>query len=222
MEYLKRLYEMLEENSNDDNAFLMSAYMKDNFKFYGIKSLQRREIARKFYIEKGRPSEEEVSQVVRELWDAEYRECQYIAQELLARKKYLEQEDMIDTIQYMIDNKAWWDTIDNISTNLAGEYLRIFPEKVAEYNEKWVNSDDMWTNRVALLFQLKYKSKVNTEILESNIEKFKDEDEFFIKKAIGWALREYSKYNPDYVKDYVENNELKNLSKKEALKWLNS
>lgn len=222
MEYLKRLYEMLEENSNDDNAFLMSAYMKDNFKFYGIKSLQRREIARKFYIEKGRPSEEEVSQVVRELWDAEYRECQYIAQELLARKKYLEQEDMIDTIQYMIDNKAWWDTIDNISTNLAGEYLRIFPEKVAEYNEKWVNSDDMWTNRVALLFQLKYKSKVNIEILESNIEKFKDEDEFFIKKAIGWALREYSKYNPDYVKDYVENNELKNLSKKEALKWLNS
>jgi 3-methyladenine DNA glycosylase AlkD len=91
---------------------------------------------------------------------------------------------------------------------------------MAECNERWMNSEELWLQRLALIFQLKYGSKTNEEILISNILRLMSHPNFFIRKGIGWALRQYAKTNPDFVRRFVETQPLSNLSSKEALKHL--
>ena len=101
-----------------------------------------------------------------------------------------------------------------------GEYFKTFPNQKEKYVTKWLKSDNMWLQRSALLFQLKYKNKIDTVLLSSAINSLLNSKEFFINKAIGWVLREYSRTNPNWVIEFVNNTELSNLSKKEALRLL--
>lgn len=108
--------------------------------------------------------------------------------------------------------------MDTIAKNILGDYLLEHPLETEKVIERFSNSDNIWLNRSAILFQLGYKQKTNFNLLKSECEKHKNSNEFFIQKAIGWALREYSKTNPEVVKNLVNATNLKNLSKKEALK----
>src|SRR5690606_30371199 len=119
-----------------------------------------------------------------------------------------------------IVNQSWWDTVDAIATHCVGQYLQNYPELKEEYNAKWILSDNMWLNRTAIIFQLKYKEQTNFELLKNNIRHFAGEKEFFIKKAIGWALREYSKTNPSAIIKFLDENDLQQLSIREASKYL--
>jgi len=129
-------------------------------------------------------------------------------------------EKIIELYVYTITHKSWWDTVDFITSNLVGTYLKRFPEQRKTLTSQWMKSENMWLQRTCLLFQLKYKSETNTEILHQFISQLSGSNAFFIRKAIGWILREYSKTNPDFVINYVEKYPLSGLSKREALKWL--
>jgi len=122
--------------------------------------------------------------------------------------------------EWLIINKSWWDTVDSLASNCVGTYFRFYPEKIEYYNSKWITSDNMWLNRTAIIFQLKYKKDTDFELLKNNIRHHSHQREFFIKKAIGWSLREYSKVNPSAVIKFIDENELQNLSIREASKYL--
>ena len=132
-------------------------------------------------------------------------------------KKNYKKED-IQLIEKLLTTNSWWDSVDTIAKNILGEYLLDFPLETKKVMEYFSNSNNMWLNRSAILFQLGYKEKTNFYLLKSVCEKHKNSTEFFIQKSIGWSLREYAKTNPEAVKTFVTNASLKPLSKKEALK----
>ena len=101
-----------------------------------------------------------------------------------------------------------------------GPYFTRFPQEISAYIPVWSRSGDLWLERTAILFQLKYRLDTNTQLLESCMVPHHGSKEFFHRKAIGWALREYSKYNPNWVEDYLNRHELSGLSRREAIKWI--
>mgnify|MGYP006307548385 FL=1 len=105
-----------------------------------------------------------------------------------------------------------------MAKNLVDPYFKKFPEKKDKYIKKWIQSDNIWLQRSCILFQLAYKEDTDVELLFDIIIRLKDIDEFFIQKAIGWALRQYARIEPKVIKDFVKNNELSSLSEREALK----
>src|SRR5699024_1198023 len=143
---------------------------------------------------------------------------QSIALELLNQEtKRFKQKD-IELLEYLVTNKSWWDTVDWVASKHIGHYFQLYPENKKVITNKWIGSDNIWLQRTALLFQLKYKTLTDEELLYNHINQCLESDEFFIKKAIGWALREYSKTNPKSVLMYVDRTTLSKLSKTEALK----
>ena len=149
------------------------------------------------------------------------REFHQTAIDLLVKefKKNFVLED-IRLIEKLIITNSWWDSVDTIAKYILGGYLLQFPSETLKVVERFSNSENMWLNRSAILFQLSYKEKTNFEILKSECEKHKDSNEFFIQKAIGWALRDYSRFNPKGVEVYVNSTNLKPLSRREALRLL--
>lgn len=219
-EFVETLEIELRRGSDATIALEQRAYMRDKFEFYGITAIRRREIQKPFFIKSHLPEKRELHSIVKELWSKPERECQYFAQELVFKYyKQLEEKD-IELFEYMIINKSWWDTVDFISNKLVGEYFKKYPEQVGKYVEKWLESNNIWLQRSALLFQLKYRDNLNPELLSFIIHGLLNSKEFFINKAIGWVLREYSRTNPIWVADFVNNTELNALSKKEALRLI--
>ncbi len=219
-EYLKPLYDEFARLGDPIQAERMSKYMRNKFAHYGVPSKPRKEIFKNFLREnpdlKGRETE-----VIKAMWESPYREVQYCAVELAA--KYVKKCDaeFVDVIEDLVQAKSWWDTVDGLAAGVAGTFFVRFPEKILDKTQTWTDSEDFWLRRTALLFQLKYKEKTDFELLKKYILANADSKEFFIRKAIGWALREYSKTNPEAVKKFVSEAPISEFSKKEALKWLN-
>ena len=121
----------------------------------------------------------------------------------------------------MITTNSWWDSVDFIAKHILGNYLFQFPDEIEKVVTECSSSENMWLNRSAILFQLGYKNQTDAKRLFDICLQHKSSSEFFIQKAIGWALREYSKANPDEVVSFVAKADLKPLSQKEALKRIN-
>jgi len=218
--YLVPLMEKFEQNKVIENAGPMAKYMKNHFEFLGLKSPVRKETGRDFFKQYGLPETENLEIVIKELWEMPYREYQYFAQEILIKFINKSDKKTIGLLEYMITTKSWWDTVDLIASNLVGPLFLKYPELIVPYTNKWMDSGNMWLQRTAILFQLKYKDKTDFELLTGFIYQLSSSNEFFIQKAIGWILREYSKTNADTVVEFVQNNKLAKLSEREALKWL--
>jgi 3-methyladenine DNA glycosylase AlkD len=218
--YLIELVNAFEKNANSENAPKMEKYMRNKFRFYGIKSPERKEIYKEFKRTNNLIPGNNKVEIVKWCWDAKEREYQMFAMEFLGRAAKKESKDIIILYEYLIVNKSWWDTVDYIAVNLVGVYFSLYPSEIESLTKKWMDSNNLWLQRTCLLFQLKYKSKLNTNLLDSFILRLLASKEFFIQKAIGWILREYSKTNPDYVIKYVSENELSALSVREALLWM--
>ena len=219
MNFILVLENAFKQKENKENAFAMAKYMKNNFSFFGIKTEERRRIFKEIWKE----NKEEVSANTREialaLYSKKEREFQYCAIEILRKelKGNYKKED-IQLIEKLILNNSWWDSVDTIAKYILGEYLLEFPLETKNVIERFSDSQNMWLNRSVILFQLGYKQKTNADFLFSECLKQSHSKEFFIQKAIGWALREFAKSNPEDVQAFVKNNTLKPLSKKEALK----
>ena len=220
IEFINTLEIEFEKHKNAKIALEQKAYMRHQFQFYGLKATVRREIQKPFFIKEYLPQKSEIEHIIKTLWEKPQREYQLFAQELAFKYvKQLELKD-INLFEFMVTNKSWWDTVDFIANKLMGEYFKTFPNKKEKYVTKWLKSDNMWLQMSAFLFQLKYKNKIDTVLLSSTINSLLNSKEFFINKAIGWVLREYSRTNPNWVIEFVNNTELSNLSKKEALRLL--
>ena len=207
--------------SDSELAIPMENYMKNNFSFLGIKTEQRRAIFKSNYEQNKAEVKSNFRALAWELLQKKEREFHQTAIDLLVKefKKNFVLED-IRLIEKLIITNSWWDSVDTIAKYILGGYLLQFPSETLKVVERFSNSENMWLNRSAILFQLSYKEKTNFEILKSECEKHKDSNEFFIQKAIGWALRDYSRFNPKGVEVYVNSTNLKPLSRREALRLL--
>ncbi|NHN30124.1 DNA alkylation repair protein [Paenibacillus sp. S3N08] len=199
----------------------MKQYMRNQFEFLGISSPARVALTKPWVKEFKGMVEDQLEQAVKMLWDLPEREYQYAAVSLLEEHKKKSGIDHIDLLEWLMINKSWWDTVDTIASHLVGSYFLRYPEQVAVYTEKWMVSGNLWLQRTALLFQLAYKKHTDVERLFSYIAMCKDSEEFFIRKAIGWALRELSKSDPQAVLRFVKQHTLSPLSYREALKVIN-
>ncbi|MBT3169644.1 MAG: DNA alkylation repair protein [Candidatus Cloacimonetes bacterium] len=219
--YVEEIKVLFEQNADAEIAIPMAKYMKNKFLFLGIKTPVRAELLKKYHQENGYPPINEIETICRELWKLPEREYQYLADGLLNRFASKMDENAIDFFEYLIITKSWWDTVDLLATKIVGNHFVRFPHLIELYIKKWLKSDNMWLQRTAILFQLKYKDKTDVMLLGSIIMRLNGSKEFFINKAIGWALREYSKTDAEAVINFVKYNKLASLSSREALKWLN-
>jgi len=219
-EFIDTLSSEFQKNANTKIAAEQKAYMRNQFEYYGIKTPKRREIQKPFLVKQFLPSKKEAIQIVKSLWNKPQRDYHYVAQELLFKYSRNIEEKDIAIFEFMVIHKSWWDTVDFIATKLIGAYFKTYPEKRKPTIEKWIMSNNIWLQRSAVLFQLKYKEGLDTDILAFTIKPLLGSKEFFINKAIGWVLRDYSRVNPEWVMDYVDNTPLNNLSKREALRLI--
>jgi len=217
-EYIKKVISLFKNHANFQEAYYMKRYMRNKFEFYGIKVPLRRKISAHLLKVGQRPDYRQVDTVVKKLWQLPERECQYFGLELLERYKKEFTEDCLTLLVYMITHKSWWDTVDGIAKNLAGEYFVRFPVGKKDIIENWIQSGNIWLQRTTLLHQLDYKKDTDIALLFDLIERLKGINEFFIQKAIGWALREYSKTEPEIIEKYIEGHALSKLSATEGMK----
>ncbi len=215
---IKPLISLYEKHADPQKAAQMRAYMKDQFEYLGLPSPLRRELTKSFFKENGFPDLQEVIPLVEACWKMPQREYKYFALELLVKMKKKLGHDAIHLYERLIPDQGWWDTVDLIAPSLVGYHLLHYPGERAAYVNKWILSGNIWLQRSAILFQLKYRSETDTRLLTSVILRLKDSKEFFIRKAIGWILREYSKTDPDFVVRFVQSQDLSGLSHREALK----
>ena len=216
--YVSEVETAFKNHADPENAEGQKAYMRNQFDFLGIKSPIRKEIQQSFLRKKNLPPKEELENIVKSLWDKPQREFQYFALELADKyTRQVEAEDII-LFEWMVTHKSWWDTVDFVAPRLIGDYFKLFPDLRDKKVEAWLNSENRWLMRSALLFQLKYNAKLDTLFLEHVINSLLGSKEFFINKAIGWILRQYSKSHPQWVIDFVNRTNLDPLSRREALK----
>lgn len=219
-DYLQPLIMSMAEAADAHNAAQMAAYLRNQFPFLGIKSPQRRELLKAFLREYGLPALEATANVAKELWGQSVREHQYNALDILRRQQKKLGPEFVPTLEWLIITKSWWDTVDGLASNIAGPIFAGYPETRGTAVRQWRSVENIWLRRTTLLFQLKYKDKTDAPLLFSLIEGNLLDKEFFIQKAIGWSLREYSKTDETAVREFVANTELSPLAEREALKWL--
>lgn len=217
-EYIKKITSLFKSHTNTENALQMKRYMRNQFEFFGIKVPLRRKISAYLFTSGNRPDYGHANIVIRKLWQLPERECQYFAVELLERYRKEMSQEIIHLLVYMITHKSWWDTVDGIAKALVGDYFMRFPATKEEIINQWIQSGNIWLQRTTLLHQLGYKKDTDVHLLFDLIERLKGIEEFFIQKAIGWSLREYSKVNPEIVKKYIEGHQLSPLSTREGMK----
>jgi 3-methyladenine DNA glycosylase AlkD len=208
----------LERAANHDKAPQMAAYMKDRFPFLGVQATKRNEITREWT-----PSIKELDfwETIEALWEEEEREFQYVAVELLKKRKVNSFHPDDDArIRRLIVSKSWWDTVDLIASSTLGNYLKRFPERTEAVITDYTESENIWLMRSTLIFQLKYGKSCDFELLKKQILKFRRINEFFIQKAIGWALRQHSKIDPESVRNFLKTIDLSTVAKREAYKYI--
>ena len=209
----------LEENRNELLAESMSKYMQDKFRFLGVRGATRTEIYKKYFPE-ARKTKTIDWNFVESCWNIEEREFQYVVVYYLkAMQKFLKRED-ISRLKYLIVTKSWWDTVDLLAKVVGSLVIRI--EGYDQIMLEWSKDSNIWLKRVAILYQLSLKEKVDKQSLERILVDNLGDSEFFINKAIGWALRDYSKYNPEWVREFIKKNKdnMANLSIREASKYI--
>lgn len=210
----------LKAKANATNAKAMKAYMLHQFDFFGVKTPDRRIISKEVFSTIRLKSYEQVEQQITQLWQLPQRECHYIAIELLAFYKKILPIHSIELIEKLLVTNSWWDSVDNVASYVFPFYFKTYPEQIIPVTKIWNESNILWLQRSSIMFQKAAKANTNTELLSQYILRHTDSQEFFIRKAIGWALREYAKTNPTWVLNFAQHykTKLSTLSYKEAIR----
>jgi len=218
--YAKSLQKLFKDNARPKQAAPMKRYMRDQFDYLGIKGPKMSELLKQHIAVHGLPPLSALTAVTRDLWVLPQREFQYAATSLISRMEKGLPEDFIKTLEYLLVTKSWWDTVDSIAAGTIGLHFKRYPKVKKKYLAKWRGSKNVWLRRAAILFQLNYKHETDFDLLKDIIRENLGSQEFFINKAIGWALRQYTRIDPVGVRQFVAETELSPLSAREALKWL--
>jgi 3-methyladenine DNA glycosylase AlkD len=198
-----------------------AAYMRNQFEFLGVKTPLRRELSKDLITQSKDLSERELIDLCKELWAQPEREFQYVACDLLAKNaKRLSPNYVKRDAPWFIKNKSWWDSVDSVRKSI--EVVVTANSELKSELEKWIVSNNIWMVRSALIHQLTLGGKTDEKLLFKFCEIQAEENEFFIAKAIGWALRSYSYVDPAAVKQFIKAHpELTPLAKREGLKAIN-
>ena len=209
---------------NEETAEQMSKYMRNKFDFIGLKKPQRQSCCREFWSDREVPQGEDLIELVSELWKSPFREVHYHALDLMYSQIKQADINWINLWEGMILTNSWWDSVDYLAPRLIGNVFLREPEQAVIYSKKWIESDNFWLQRTAIIFQLHYKDKTDEDILFNSVLLRADSKEFFVQKGSGWALRQYSKTAGEVVKCFIGENEnkLSKLTCREGLKWLKS
>ena len=213
---IKQRFESMEDKGN---ASSMSKYMRNLFIFYGLPTPKRKALY-KDIIKEEKKQKKIDWEFLDQCYEDEHREFQYVVCDyLIAMNDFLTYED-IPKIKKYVQTKQWWDTIDCLDRVIGEIGLR--DQRVDALMREWSQDDDFWIRRIAIDHQLCRKEKTDTELLEKILVNNFGSDEFFINKAIGWALRDYSKTNPDWVRAFIDKykDQMDKLSIKEASKYI--
>jgi len=219
MDKYRAMKNVFEENADEENAIAMSKYMKDNFEFYGIPAPERKKLYNDL-LKTEKRSRKIDWEFLDQCYEDDHREFQYLVYDyLLMLKQYVNFED-IEKIKTYVISKSWWDTIDFLCKVIGDIGLR--DTKVKKLMEDWSVADNIWIKRTAIEHQLCLKDKTDSALLEKIILNCLGSDEFFINKAIGWALRDYSKVNPKWVQDFItkHRDRMSSLTIREASKYI--
>lgn len=205
---------------NDENAAPMAAYMKNLFPYLGIKTPEHRALSKDFIKQKKKDKVIDWA-LIWKCYELPEREFQYLGLAYLGAVQHLLTPNDVGNLEKLITTKAWWDTVDTIDI-YVGDLCYRYPALKETVLPNWIASDNIWLKRISINFQLKYKEKTDTEFLARAILSNIGTKEFFVNKAIGWALREYSKTNKQWVRQFVEENrgKLSTISLREAVKYL--
>ena len=204
-----------------ERAVAMARYMRDQFAFYGIPAPLQRSIARTALRGLPTPTEVELAEFARACWQRPQREWQYVACDTVGAHVRTCSPAFLTMVEEMITTRSWWDTVDTLAGHAVGPLVAMHTGLAAEM-DRWVLSDNFWLARAALLHQLGYRERTDSARLFRYCEARAADREFFIRKAVGWALRQYARTDPDRVRAFVEEHdaELSGLSKREALRHL--
>ncbi|MBK8611932.1 MAG: DNA alkylation repair protein [Flavobacteriales bacterium] len=218
--WIAPLHATFKHHANAENAAAMSAYMKDRFPFFGIKAPQRRELVKDHSALYGAPALDELPAIARSAFALPQRELHQVAVDLLMKHaKKLGPADL-PLVEELITTKSWWDSVDGLAIHVAGVILKKHPKEIAKWSKRWIGSSDMWLNRTAILFQARWKEDTDQALLFANIDRHVGHKDFFIRKAIGWSLRELGATDPEAVSAFVRSRKLSPLSEREAMKHL--
>jgi 3-methyladenine DNA glycosylase AlkD len=218
---VKQLKHDMAEAADAERAADMQAYMKTDQPFYGLPAKERRRLFRNAAARHPIERRQEYRQVIFELWRGEKREEMYQALEVAERFSAFRDNQSWPIYRRLVKSASHWDTLDWVTTKLVSPLVMAHREHEAELRQ-WAESDSMWVRRASLLAHLRHKDQTNKDLLAETILKLAPEQEFFIRKAIGWVLRELAKTDPAWVRQFVAEHEaaLSGLSKREALKNL--
>ena len=219
MDKYSKIKQLFEQNRDEENAIKMSKYMRDLFKFYGIPTPVRKSLYKDLL------KEEKAKKTIDwnfldKCYEDDYREFQYLVLDYIENmQKFLNYDDVPKLYKY-IKSKQWWDTIDRFD-RIVGN-IAFKDDRINDLMLKWSKDEDFWLRRIAIDHQLGRKDKTNTKLLEQILINNFGSDEFFINKAIGWSLRDYSKTTPNWVKDFLSKyeNKMDKVSLKEAYKYI--
>ena len=212
---------ILQQQSNPTRALGQQKYMKDHFVFYGLLKPTVKELALPFLKDSLSWNIATIINTAQLLFHEEKRECAYIAVYLLTQNYKRFSYAELQQCYPLIDINPWWDSVDALQ-KFFSLWIQKHPEHLREVSITWNDSSSsLWQKRSALILQLGHKQKLDPKLLSEIIISNKDSSEFFIQKAIGWILREYSKTNKIWVREFIiQHPDLSNLSKREASKYL--
>ncbi|WP_344082825.1 DNA alkylation repair protein [Luedemannella helvata] len=217
--FLTRLTESFEAARDPDRAPAMRAYMRDQFPFLGIGAPAQQSLVRAALRDLPPPTEDDLTTVALACWARPEREYQYAACFVLRRHAKRCTAAFLPTARTLVTTKSWWDTVDALAAHTVGPLVAAHPE-LREVMDAWSADDNLWVVRTALLHQLRYGAATDARRLFAYCAAQAGHPDFFIRKAIGWALREYARTNPEAVRDFVARTPLSPLSIREALKHL--
>jgi 3-methyladenine DNA glycosylase AlkD len=221
--------ERIAEAADADKAPQMQAYMKSTMPYRGVTAEPLGRVMKRALDEHLLPSRDAWESCVRELWDmAEFREEKYAALAVASHRLYNDFQDpaTLPLYRHLVVSGAWWDLVDPVATRSIGGIFAEHRDDVTPLIRAWSVDDDLWLRRTAILSQLHHKEQTDldllTEVIEANLEGTRHGREFFVRKAIGWALRQHARTDPAWVRDFVGAHEdtLSGLSRREALKHL--
>jgi 3-methyladenine DNA glycosylase AlkD len=218
---LSRLDEVLLPAADPERAAGQAAYMKDQFPFLGLPSPALKKLERAALAGLPPPSEDDLRSIALALWARDQREFQYVACSYLTRHVTVPGPAFLTTVRSLVTTKSWWDTIDPIATRFVGGLVTRHPSLALEM-DSWARDDNLWVVRTAILHQLHYGAHTDVSRLFGYCAAQAGHRDFFVRKAIGWALRHYARTDPSAVREFVEahRSSLSGLSVREATKHL--
>ncbi len=208
--------------ADPEAAAAMAAYLKTDMPFYGVKTPERKPIFKAMLARFPVRSRAEYTEGVLALWERPHREEKYLAIGLAGAYPQYITIGSVPLYKRMIVEGAWWDLVDGVAADLIGRVLLDDRDRASVILDRWIDDPDMWLRRTAIIAQLRHKSATDEERLFRYCLSSAGEKEFFIRKAIGWALREYAKSAPGAVRSFVlANREVwSGLTYREATKHL--